>query len=218
MRHVAIALLCLTSVAVPVAALAAPLPSGRQLPPLPGNNPPTPAYHKPLPLPSGAELPPLPAQVRPAQAPPTQAPPVQASRVTEKAPPASEKAVPAADVRAYAPDPQRHYDMRVEPRPAEPVGRAQADHAARKEPTRGHVCFNPAETREKIATHRLTEPFRALRAGRLQGEALRARLCRWKPDEFVYEVFMLRRDGHVVRVYMNAQNGEAVGAPDGPDR
>jgi hypothetical protein len=84
--------------------------------------------------------------------------------------------------------------------------------------TRGRVCFSPAETREKIAAHRLAEPFRALRPGRLQGEALRARLCRWKSDQFVYEIAVLRRDGRIVHIYMNAQNGQDVGDFDGPDR
>ena len=78
-------------------------------------------------------------------------------------------------------------------------------------PPRGRVCFDPAETREKILAHRLADPFRALRAGGLQGEALRAKLCRWRPDEFVYEVAVLLRDGRVVHVYMNAQSGQTVG-------
>jgi hypothetical protein len=82
----------------------------------------------------------------------------------------------------------------------------------RFEAPRGRVCFSPAETRDKIVAHRLTEPFRALRTGRLQGEALRARLCRWKPDQFVYEIAVLRRDGRIVHVYMNALNGQNVGA------
>jgi len=85
-------------------------------------------------------------------------------------------------------------------------------------PPRGRECYNQAEAREKIALHRLTDPMRALRVGRLQGEALRARLCRWTPDEFVYEVFVLRRDGRIVHVYMNAQNGEAVGVLNGDIR
>ena len=82
----------------------------------------------------------------------------------------------------------------------------------RFEPPRGRVCFNPAETREKIVAHHLADPFQALRDGQLQGEALRAKLCRWRPDEFIYEVVVLLRDGRVVHVYMNAQNGQTVGA------
>ena len=81
-------------------------------------------------------------------------------------------------------------------------------------PPLGHVCFNVGETRDKIAAHRLSDPLRALRAGRLQGEALRAKLCRFKQDDYVYEVFVLRRDGRIVRLYMNAQTGAAIPAPN----
>ncbi len=85
-------------------------------------------------------------------------------------------------------------------------------HAA--EPPRGRVCFSPAETREKIISRRLGEPFRLLRGatGRMQGEApLRARLCRWN-DDYVYEISLLRRDGRVIHVYLNATSGQTVGA------
>ena len=101
---------------------------------------------------------------------------------------------------------------------AEGAGKVRQETARRPEPPRGRQCFNPSETREKIATHRLTEPFRALRAGRLQGEALRARLCRWKPDEFVYEVSVLRPSGRIAHIYMNARSGQSVGALDENDR
>ena len=101
---------------------------------------------------------------------------------------------------------------------AEGAGKPRQEAARHLEPPRGRQCFNPSETREKIATHRLTEPFRALRAGRLQGEALRARLCRWKPDEFVYEVSVLRPSGRIAHVYMNARSGQSVGALDDNDR
>lgn len=84
-------------------------------------------------------------------------------------------------------------------------------------PPHGRTCFSQAETREKIAQRRLTDPVNAMRAGRAEGEALRTRLCRWKQDELVYEVFVLRRDGRIVRLYMNAQNGQAVLATDPAD-
>ena len=106
------------------------------------------------------------------------------------------------EVRAYAPDqlPQQ--------RASREIGW----------PPRGRVCFNQTETREKIAAHRLADPVRALRMGRLEGEALSAKLCRWKPDEFVYEVHVLRRDGRVLRVFMNAQNGEALNGQGAAER
>jgi hypothetical protein len=80
-------------------------------------------------------------------------------------------------------------------------------------PQRVRTCFNPAETREKIISRRLSEPFRLLRgaAGLVQGEALRAKLCRWN-DDYVYEIALLRRDGHIIHVYLNAINGQSVGA------
>ncbi len=81
------------------------------------------------------------------------------------------------------------------------------------EPQRGRTCFGPAETREKIVTRRLSEPFRLLRgaAGRVQGEALRARLCRWNED-YIYEIALLRSDGRIVHVYLNAVSGQALTA------
>lgn len=78
-------------------------------------------------------------------------------------------------------------------------------------PPHERVCFNPSEARERIVAHGLAELFTALRVGRLQGEALRAKLCRWKQDEFVYEIAVLRRDGRLVQIYMNARNGQTVG-------
>ena len=102
--------------------------------------------------------------------------------------------------------------------PPRDAAKPRQDNARQDSARRARVCFNPAETRENIATHRLAEPFRALRLGRQQGEALRAKLCRWKRDEFVYEISVLRRDGRIVRLYMNAQSGQAVGALDDNDR
>ena len=81
------------------------------------------------------------------------------------------------------------------------------------EPRRGRVCFSPSETREKITSRRLSEPFRLLRgaAGATEGEALWAKLCRWNED-FVYEIALLRHDGRIVHVYLNAVSGQAVTA------
>lgn len=129
-----------------------------------------------------------------------------AVRAADRAPPPVLSYAPAAStVQSILPNSQ-------------PPPHQQQSAAARIEPPRGRVCFNPAETREKIAAHRLAEPFRALRMGRLQGEALRAKLCRWKPDEFVYEIAILRRDGRVVHLYMNALNGQSVGVLSEVDR
>lgn len=97
--------------------------------------------------------------------------------------------------------------------------RARTDATARRnEPPRGRTCFSQSETREKIVTHRLSDPFRAFRSGHIQGDALRARLCRWRTDEFVYEISVLRRDGRIAHVYMDATTGQAVAPPNDGDR
>ena len=125
-------------------------------------------------------------------------------------PPLPPPLAPPAPEASRAPFPDV-YRPGVPPFPPRPdVGQPNTGRGS--EPPRGRVCFDPAETREKIVVHRLADPFRALRDGRLQGEALRARLCRWRPDEFIYEVALLLRDGRVVHIYMNAQNGQIVGA------
>ena len=84
-------------------------------------------------------------------------------------------------------------------------------------PPRGRTCFSQSETRDKVAQWRLTDPVGATRVGRAEGEALRTRLCRWRQDELVYEVYVLRRDGRVMRLYINAQNGQPVSPADRAD-
>ncbi|MDP2357156.1 MAG: hypothetical protein Q8M31_13995 [Beijerinckiaceae bacterium] len=69
------------------------------------------------------------------------------------------------------------------------------------------ACMTPAEARAAIARHKLANPLPALRsaARRAQAEPLRSRLCRMD-DRLVYEMTMLRRDGKVVRVFVDAQD------------
>ncbi len=76
---------------------------------------------------------------------------------------------------------------------------------------RERVCFSAAEAREKILTHELSEPFRAMRsaANRLQAEPIGVKLCR-QSEELVYEMSLLRRDGHVVHVFVDAKTGQAI--------
>ena len=85
--------------------------------------------------------------------------------------------------------------------------------AARAEPEPDRVCFSTAETREKILAHKLFEPFRVMRsaASRSQAEAIGVKLCRWS-EELVYEMSLLRRDGRVIRVFVNAKTGLAIGS------
>ena len=85
--------------------------------------------------------------------------------------------------------------------------------AARTEPEPGRVCFSTAETREKILAHGLSEPFHVMRsaASRSQAEAIGVKLCRWS-EELVYEMSLLRRDGRVIHVFVNAETGLVIGS------
>ncbi len=72
-------------------------------------------------------------------------------------------------------------------------------------------CLPANETREEIKTHRLLEPFVALKtaAAQFKAEALSARLCR-NGDEMVYEIALLHRDGRLVHVVTNAVTGKLI--------
>jgi hypothetical protein len=72
----------------------------------------------------------------------------------------------------------------------------------------GMQCFTMAQARGKIEAHKLADPFRSMRelALRLQGEALGARLCQLG-EGLIYEISLLRRDGHIVKVHVDALSG-----------
>ena len=96
------------------------------------------------------------------------------------------------------------------------MGCAGAD-AAELEPMRGAarpVCLSAAETREMVKSHRLIEPFAALKyaASQRKAEALSARLCRFGED-FVYVITLLHRDGRLVHVEIEAATGKIVSRP-----
>ncbi len=94
--------------------------------------------------------------------------------------------------------------IHVAPPPPAPDPRA-------KEPPPGLECFSVAQTRQKIAQHRLAEPFPLMRAesNANQAEALSTRLCR-NGESFLYEINLLRRDGRVVRVFVDAISGKPL--------
>ncbi len=73
----------------------------------------------------------------------------------------------------------------------------------------GLECFSVAQTRQKIAQHRLAEPFPLMRAesNANQADALSTRLCRLG-ELFLYEINLLRRDGRVIRVFVDAASGK----------
>ncbi|CAN2534052.1 hypothetical+protein [Methylocapsa aurea] len=70
-------------------------------------------------------------------------------------------------------------------------------------------CLPIAETRHLIADRRLGDPFALMQAASLaaHAEPINARLCR-DHDELVYEISLLRRDGRVVRIYLDAATGQ----------
>jgi uncharacterized membrane protein YkoI len=75
------------------------------------------------------------------------------------------------------------------------------------------VCLDAAETREAIVEHKLANPVSAQRqaaARHAGGEFLRSRLCRWN-DDYIYEISLLTRDGHVAQVFVRAADGRVVG-------
>jgi hypothetical protein len=70
-------------------------------------------------------------------------------------------------------------------------------------------CFSVAQTRQKIAQHQLAEPFPLMRAesSANQADALSTRLCRIG-ELFLYEINLLRRDGRVIRIFVDAASGK----------
>lgn len=75
-------------------------------------------------------------------------------------------------------------------------------------------CLSPAETLDAISGMSLQEPRRTLRdaADNARAEAVGARLCRWD-DAFIYEITLLRQDGRILFVYVDASSGKVVGSP-----
>ncbi len=81
------------------------------------------------------------------------------------------------------------------------------------------ACLSASETRESVSAHQLREPMALLReaAAQTRAEPLGARLCRWN-EQFVYEMSLLRRDGRVVRVFVDAASGARVNAREKKER
>jgi uncharacterized membrane protein YkoI len=73
------------------------------------------------------------------------------------------------------------------------------------------ICLNGAETREAVKARKLLEPFVALKTAAVQrkAEALSARLCH-SDDEFIYEITLLHRDGHLAHVEIEADSGKLI--------
>ncbi|WP_148210619.1 PepSY domain-containing protein [Beijerinckia indica] len=73
------------------------------------------------------------------------------------------------------------------------------------------ICFSANSTREQVVAQHLVPPFQIIQRESQQrkAESLGARLCRWK-GQLVYEINLLRQDGHVIHVYFNATSGTAM--------
>jgi hypothetical protein len=108
------------------------------------------------------------------------------------------------------------------PSPHEPVPPPQEAVAPPREPLAppppelagSRKCFNPAETRARVAQFKLLAPFEMMRrASHLaDAQALAGKLCRWV-DLDIYDISLLRPDGRVVHVFLDALTGREVSAP-----
>lgn len=69
-------------------------------------------------------------------------------------------------------------------------------------------CYSSKDTRDRIARLKLANPLILLRAAarRYKAQPLRSALCR-RRNILMYRFLLLRRDGKVVRTYVNARNG-----------
>ena len=75
------------------------------------------------------------------------------------------------------------------------------------------TCFSAAETRQKIAEDKLAEPFPLMRdqAGEHRAEAIGVKLCTGG-EGLVYEIDLLRKDGRLIHVILDAATGKPVAA------
>jgi hypothetical protein len=76
---------------------------------------------------------------------------------------------------------------------------------------RVRACLSPSETRESVVTYQLREPLSLLRdaARDTRADPLNSRLCRWN-EQYVYEMSLLRRDGRVLRIFIDAKSGDRL--------
>jgi len=105
-------------------------------------------------------------------------------------------------------DGPHHYDMEPEAPDEAPMGPPPD-----MRPLGPRVCYTPTETRERVVTQKLHDPFSLMRdaSAYAHAEALAGKLCHWN-DLDIYEITLLRPDGRVIHVFMNAASGKLVGA------
>jgi hypothetical protein len=94
---------------------------------------------------------------------------------------------------------------------AEPVGTIDTRDAPVEPPV---VCFSAREMNDRVARLRLYNPLIAMQtnARRNRAEPLRTRLCR-TGIRLIYEQSLIRKDGKVLLIYLNAQNGRPMASP-----
>jgi len=99
-------------------------------------------------------------------------------------------------------------------RPAGPPPR-EPEEAPPPERAAPRKCFNPAESRARVAQFNLRPPFEMMRraAELANAQALGGKLCRWA-DLDIYDISLLRADGRVVHVFLDASTGREVSAPN----
>ena len=87
------------------------------------------------------------------------------------------------------------------------VARAAEPLRPEEAPPRLH-CLPMAEARTLMESHKLANPFHSMReaAMRFSGEPVGARLCEFG-ESLLYEISLLRPDGHIVRVLVDAVTG-----------
>ncbi len=81
------------------------------------------------------------------------------------------------------------------------------------------ACLSPNETRDSVSAHQLREPMVLLRdaARETRAEPLNTRLCLWD-QTYVYEMSLLRRDGRVLRIFVDAASGSKLPPRDKQER
>ena len=86
-------------------------------------------------------------------------------------------------------------------------------------PVVARACLTPTETRESVSAHQLREPLVLLRdaARETRAEPLKTRLCLWD-QTYVYEMSLLRRDGRVLRIFVDATSGTKMPPRDTQER
>ncbi len=96
---------------------------------------------------------------------------------------------------------------------SEPVGTITNSDAPVEKPI---VCFSAREMGDRVARLRLANPLIAMQsnARRNRAEPLRTRLCR-TGNRLVYELSLIRKDGKVMQIYLNAQSGRPIAPPHG---